>query len=201
MNRAGVLLRFGSSQRMQYKDLVIIAAFAIIGIAPFSVPEAEAQQSAIQREDQLKAAYLFNFVKFVEWPAAVAAKPLTVCFFGGQSVHQALNVGIESKTVNNKPLYLRVLEPTSTTAAGCSVLYTDAAMAGKWHLPPSEESLPILTVSDAAQFTRNGGMIELFTESNRLRFKVNVDNAQKVGLRISSSLLQLAASVEKGTGK
>jgi hypothetical protein len=52
-------------------------------------------------------------------------------------------------------------------------------------------------VSDAKEFLRNGGIIELFTDENRLKFNINVDNAHRAGLRISSSLLQLAAAVEQ----
>jgi hypothetical protein len=59
----------------------------------------------------------------------------------------------------------------------------------------------VLTVSDAKAFIRNGGMIELFADSNRLRFNVNVGNAHRAGLRISASLLELAAAVDKGGAK
>lgn len=156
-------------------------------------------QETVAREDQLKSAYLFNFVKFVEWPAAVAEKPLTVCFLGGLGVYTALSSGIESKKVNNRPIFVRNIEKTGSVA-GCSLLYLEATAAEKWQSPAGEERLPVLTVSDAKEFVRNGGIIELFTENNRLRFKVNVENAQKAGLRISSSLLQLAAGVERGSG-
>jgi hypothetical protein len=154
-----------------------------------------ADEVAIRREEQLKAAYLFNFVKFVEWPASAPAGALTVCFVGGDGVYGAFVAGIENKKASSRPLAARRLaEPGSAT--GCNVLYLDAAMA-----PDSQrfnaKELSILTVSDAQGFVRNGGIIELFTDSNRLRFNVNLDNAQKAGLRISSSLLQLAASVEK----
>jgi hypothetical protein len=79
---------------------------------------------------------------------------------------------------------------------GCNVLYVE----GKWALTLAasrEPPPPMLTVSDAKGFARNGGIIELFTSENHLKFIINVDNARRAGLRISSRLLQLAATVEQ----
>jgi len=156
-----------------------------------------ADDSGARREDQLKAAYLFNFAKFVEWPANNGNQPLTVCFVGGVGVHDALASGIGNKRVGARPLAVRLLLDAGTLS-GCNVLYVDSAVAAN-SAPAS--GLAVLTISDAKAFARNGGMIELFAEDNRLRFKVNVENAERAGLRISSNLLQLAASVEKGGTK
>jgi hypothetical protein len=146
-----------------------------------------------RREDQFKAAYLFNFVKFVEWPPGAPADTLTVCFLGGEGVHQALSNAIDGKRVGGRRLIARQLDPPAT-ADGCEVLYADAASVDTG----LAVGLPMLTVSDAPQFaTRGGGMIELFTENHRLRFIINVANVHKAGLRISSDLLKLAASVQR----
>lgn len=185
-------------ERIRRAGLSIAALTLLGGTASFS-PASFADETSARRENQLKAAYLFNFVKFVEWPAAVPADVLTVCFSGGDGVHDALASGIENKRVGTRRLAVRRLQDIGT-AAGCNVLYLDAAVAPASPRMSRENGPPILTVSDAKAFARNGGMIELFTDSNRLRFIINVDNAQKAGLRISSSLLQLAAAVEKGEG-
>jgi hypothetical protein len=153
-----------------------------------------ADEADVHREDQLKAAYLFNFVKFVEWPATrIADQALIVCFVGGSGVHDALASGIENKRVGERPLALRRL-PDTESDAGCDVLYLESQATASPTFAPKH---PMLTISDAKAFASHGGIIELFAESNRLRFKINVDNAQRAGLRISSNLLQLAASVEK----
>ena len=151
---------------------------------------AVADEVAIRREDQFKAAYLFNFVQFVDWPVTVAPDVLTVCFSGGAGVYAVLAAGIEDKHVGNRRLAVR---RTSAGVDSCNVLYLDAATVAT---APSTAGLPILTVSDSEAFARNGGMIELFMDGNRLRFRINVGNAQKAGLRISSDLLRLAAAVE-----
>jgi hypothetical protein len=169
-----------------------------MGAGGFS-PRGLADDASERRADQLKAAYLLNFIKFVDWPAPAAGDVLTVCFAGGGGVHDALAIGIESKKAANHPLTLRQLESTSA-AQGCNVLYVDAqSLSGGQY--SQQGKLPMLTISDAKGFARTGGMIEVYTDSNRLRFSVNIDTAQKAGLRISSSLLQLAASIEHGEGK
>lgn len=146
-----------------------------------------------QREDQFKAAYVFNFVKFVEWPAGVAADTVTICFVGGDGVYQALLTGIDDKRVGARRL--AALQFMDTPPAGaCNALYIEAAMASS----PSPANEPaVLTISDAADFVANGGMIQLFTENHRLRFLINVDSAEQAGLRISSDLLKLAAGVQR----
>ena len=170
-------------------------AAALVALA---VTGALAAAESIRREDQLKAAYLVNFVKFIEWPSAAADEPLVICFVGATGIRDALASGIENKHVGSRPLSARSVE-TSQLPTYCSVLYVDGAMTlGAFQL---DAGAHVLSVSDAKGFARNGGIIELFTDSNRLRFAINLDNAQKAGLRISSSLLQLAATVEKGSGK
>lgn len=143
-----------------------------------------------RREDQFKAAYLFNFAKFVEWPTGGAT--LTVCFLGGEGVYDALASGGGDKRVGARQLVARrLVEPAS--AEGCDILYADA---GSVNVTPAQ-GLPVLTVSDAPQFATKGGMIQLFTENHRLRFSINVARAHKAGLRISSDLLKLAVDVHR----
>lgn len=149
-----------------------------------------------KREDELKAGYLFNFVKFVEWPAA-AADAITLCFVGGDGIQDALATGIAGKKVAHRDLLVRRVGQAKDVA-GCSLLYLDAATMSANRGPfPGTAAMSVLTVSNASGFIRSGGMIELFTENNRLRFNINVDNIQRAGLHVSSSLLELAASVEK----
>jgi hypothetical protein len=165
-----------------------IALFAALALATASVHADDVQR----REDQFKAAYLFNFVKFVEWPSSASADTLTVCFLGGEGVHEALESGIDAKRVGARKLVARRLERPAS-AASCEVLYADSASVDV----TLATGLPVLTISDAPQFAAHGGMIELFTENHRLRFVINVAHVQKAGLRISSDLLKLAASVQR----
>jgi hypothetical protein len=161
------------------------------------ISQSYAAEAALDRQDQFKAAYLFNFVKFVEWPATSAhdQEQLTVCFLGGEGVYRALAMGIDDKRVGARRLAARQVN-SGEALSECHAVYFDAQAQAQAQLGGLRE-LPVLTISDASQFTSKDGMIELFLDSNRLRFNINVDNAHKSGLRISSSLLQLAASVQR----
>src|SRR5688572_7094131 len=84
--------------------------------------------AATQREDQFKAAYVFNFVKFVSWPDAETTGTLTICFVGGEGVYSALSTGIANKHVGARALAaLKVDE--GLTASGCDALYIEASVA------------------------------------------------------------------------
>jgi hypothetical protein len=183
-----------SNQWPRRVGILIVSLFAIIGGRADLV--AAAEESSAQRSDRLKASYLLNFAKFVEWPASVPGTPLTVCFVGGQGVFEELASGIERKVVGERHLAARKLSE-SEAPVGCDVLYLDATKMPEGARVPNTGEGPILTVSDAKAFAHSGGMIELFTDANHLRFNINVASAQKAGLHISSNLLELAAAVEQ----
>ena len=155
-----------------------------------------AAEPAAKRADQFKAAYLFNFVKFVEWPDGMPQDQLLVCFLGGHGVFEALLDDIHSKKAGTRQLAAREVDASSALGE-CGALYIDSAMVPVAAALPTLRDKPILTVSDAREFAIRDGIIAIFLEGNRLRFNINIDNAQKSGLRLRSDLLQLAASVER----
>lgn len=150
---------------------------------------------ATDREGQLQAGYLLNFAKLVDWPATPAGTAITFCFLGGDTIHDALAMGLEKRSVGTRPVSLRHLN-TATESAGCDILYVDGKLSTDQSAALPQQ-MHMLTVGDAAAFVNQGGMIQLFTENNRLRFRINIDNAKRAGLNVSSHLLQLAASVER----
>jgi YfiR/HmsC-like len=150
------------------------------------------EPAPVDRADQLRAGYLLNFVKFVEWPGG-ALDRWTLCFLGGDGIRTAILAAQMARQPGATGVTVRVLDKGEQTA-GCQLLYVESAAAGDRAFDIASQ--PLLTVSDAADFTHRGGLIELFAEGNRLRFKINLDNARHAGLRISSSLLQLASQVD-----
>jgi YfiR/HmsC-like len=171
---------------------LLTVTLCALGLSSSSV----ADEADGQREAQLKSGYLLNFVKFVDWPVVAPDEPLTVCFLGAANMREILQVGIGSKRIGTRPLAVRQIEDSSKTE-GCNVLYIEEKRTVTSPFAPHEPPLPLLTVSDAKEFAHHGGIIELFTEANHLRFIINVDNAHRAGIRVSSSLLQLAAVVEQ----
>ena len=170
-------------------------ALLLLGVSPMPCMSAEPPSN---RADLLKAAYLVNFARFIDWPASTPADILRVCFSGAPGVREALMAGLDRTRVGMRHLTVRALE-SGASAHGCDVLYADAANMASPRVPsPSMEGAPsgMLSIGEHADFVRHGGTIGLFTVDNHLRFSVNVENARRAGLRVSAALLQLASSIE-----
>lgn len=144
-------------------------------------------------ETEVKAAFIYNFTKFVEWPQAAlpADAPMQLCVLGKDDVGNRLRQ-LHGREAQGRPLQVRYLSSVEERA-GCHVLFI--AQDNEEQLPQLLKPLTdntILTVSDTRDFSRKGGMIELYVESSRVQFMVNLVPAQQVGLKISARMLQLA---------
>ena len=145
-----------------------------------------------EREAQLKAAYVFNFLKFVEWNPSVSSDVLQVCFAGADDVREALGKAATGKTVSGRKVLVRPIAEIQN-AQSCAAIYVDTVRGtSRWSSASSA-----LTIGGTEDFTQTGGIIRLYTESNRLRFIVNVGNARRAGVQISSNLLKLATQIEQ----
>ena len=154
-------------------------------------------QSGTAQEYQLKAAYLVNFARFVEWPANEAGE-LTMCVLGTDPFGPALDTTLHDLPVGGQRMVSRRLASVQD-GAGCRVLFIAASEAP--HLAAILAQLdgaPILTVSDIPQFARRGGMIQFVTDDQRVRFEVDLKPAHEAGLMLSSYLLRVATVVRPG---
>jgi hypothetical protein len=150
----------------------------------------------------LKAAFVYNFVKFTEWPqeALGRGERLSLCVLGDTSVADALERTIEVGGVDGHPLTVEMLGSESPTRA-CHLLYVsglDGTRTGQ--LLAGLRKTPAFTVSDSDHFAEMGGVAQLIQENSRLRFAINVDAAQRAHLTISSRLLTLAQIVKDSKG-
>jgi hypothetical protein len=150
-----------------------------------------AQDVTMQREAQLKAAYVFNFMKFVDWDARGTDKVIDVCFVDEGDIRDALSEATVDKLVATRSIMVR-----SVSRAGwdCDVIYVPGETRKPSPWPPGSSAL---IVGESPTLTADGGIIQLYTENNRLRFIINVGNARRAGLQISSNLLKLATTVEQ----
>jgi hypothetical protein len=157
-------------------------------------------------EYEVKAAFLFRFAQFVEWPADTfkgTGEPFTYCTIGDDPFRGALERTLNGKTIGQRTLRVEHLNGGGKIG-DCQVLFVGGP-GDKKHVAEtlaSAGSLPILTVGEADQFAENGGAIGFCTEENKIRFEVNLDAAGKAGLKISAKLLALAKTVlgaPKGT--
>ncbi len=148
-------------------------------------------------EWRLKAAFVLNFARFIEWPGEEqnARKEFVFGIVGETPVGEALEELVHGKTVNGRRMVVWRRVPVAELG-NCDVIYL--AGSEQQRLERHLERLrgqPVLTVSDLPGFAGRGGMIELFTESNRVRFAIDVRAMRAAGLTPSSKLLALARLV------
>ena len=155
---------------------------------------AKAQQG-VPSESQVKAAFLFNFAKFVEWPAAAfadAQAPLCIGVLGENPFGPDLEKFVRDKSVNRRSITVKECR-TLDEAKRCHLLFI--SVSEKKKLPEIFAGLGgtnVLTVSETEGFILSGGMINLFRESNKFRFEINDKAAKQAGLKIDSKLLELS---------
>lgn len=182
-----------SRHKARRRSLLVLGPAALLGAATAAQAIAD---DASSRLDQLMAGYVLNFTKFVEWPESSHPAQLVICVAGNPGLYHALRTGGGGASAGARQVIVREIEDTGSIA-GCHVLYMEQPA----HVAQLDTAAPLLTVSDVSGFADAGGTIELYTQQNRLRFIINLENARRAGLRISSNLLQLAAAVQDGEPK
>lgn len=175
--------------------LLLFAVWAFTRGAPPAYSDHPRVQAV--REYQIKAAFLFNFIKFVEWPTdgfTHRSTPITLGVLGKDPFGTALD-SLDGKTVKGRRLVVK--RSASLQDLQCShILFISSSENG--HLPQIVEALnnsSVLTVGEAARFTRVGGIINFVIKKNKIRFEINVDAAERAGFTISSKLLKLATVI------
>jgi hypothetical protein len=149
---------------------------------------AGAPAAEVALEYQVKATYLFNFVKFVEWPPTATARPLTICVAEPSPFGDSLREAIQGEKVGGRPLEGRVVrEPESS----CGVVFVPRGTAAGRYLEAFRDSAT-LTVGEDAEFLTKGGIINFIVERGHVGFEINPSAAKRVDLRISSHLLRLS---------
>ena len=148
----------------------------------------------ISREYEVKAAFLYNFMKFVEWPTRSAAGPLVICVAGVNPFGRVLADTVLGESVNGRAIDARViLEPDSA----CHVVFTPRGANTGAYLKAARGQA-VLTVGESEGFIQQGGIVRFFLEGGQVRFEINREAADRAGLRISSRLLQLARLTPSG---
>ena len=176
----------------------ISGAIRSLGLAAMLLPggPAHADNSAAA----IKTAFVYNFAKFVEWPAAAFAderSPLDLCI-SGPALEGRLQL-LEGREAQGHPIRIRSLA-SRDAPVGCHILVVgELGTADRAQLLLAASRTPVLTIADSGDFPREGGMIGLFVAANRVQFSVNLGAAQGAGLRLSARLLQLAHSVQGNT--
>ena len=151
-------------------------------------------------EYQVKAAFLYNFAKFVEWPPGTFARsndPIAICIIGQNPFGSTLEDMVQGKKVGERAFVVRRL-PDTQQAGKCQILFIGGA---EWErtgiLLEALKSTGVLTVGETDDFTALGGIITLRFEGPRVHIQIALDIAEHAKLRVSSKLLSLAEIAKK----
>ena len=169
--------------------LVAIALAAVAAAGPLHA-------QVISEEYRVKAAYLYNFLKYVEWPPEAGAGPLTICVAGRNPFGAVLRDLVRGEMINGRTVDARiVLEPETA----CHLLFVPEGAPLRAYLR-GVSGRPVLTVGDANSFIEEGGIVRFYLDRGNVRFEINRAAAELAGIRISARLLQLARLVGPGSG-
>lgn len=175
-------------------------AIALLAVLAASAGNAPGQVAAT--EDQIKAAYIFNFAKFVEWPSETfssAASPMNFCAFGRSQVADEMDSLVSGKNINGRPTKVRHLGKLEEIK-DCQLVFVATGNGRQLQqLLQAAKGTPVLVIGEALGFARSGGMIGFITENGKVLFEVNPGSAEESRLKISSKLLALARIVSSRT--
>ena len=184
----------------RYRPVSSIRHILVLAACSFFLSCGWASGADVSREFQLKAAFLYNFTKFVQWPETQfqgPTSPLVLGVIGQSPVTTELETLVKNRKVGNRALVVQKVS-THEEADNVHLLFVPAGeelRAEKWLQSLSRS--PLLTVGESPKFEKAGGIINFVLEDDKLCFNINEVTAEKAGLKLSAQLLKLAKSVEK----
>jgi hypothetical protein len=163
-------------------------------LAGFSASLAQAAQFSV---DAVKAAYLFRFAQYVEWPPLAADAPFTIAVSGAEEVAVHLERLLPTMTVNNRRVVVRRVT-RAQELDGVQILFIGAQAFNRTRsLREIAIKKPILLVTEVQDGIDGGGVINFIEVNRNLRFEISLNAADRSGLKINSALLSVAARVER----
>lgn len=175
--------------------LVVAAAAATLAWAP-----AQGQPRAAG-EYEVKAAFLFNFARYVEWPAdgfPPEGDPIVVTVLGEDPFGETLDSTLRDRTIQKRPLVVRRVARVEEVGNSQIVFIGKTASEDLPRILQRLDDAPVLTVGETAQFAQRGGMISFRKERDRIGFEINLASTERAHLKVSSQLLKLARIVGQG---
>lgn len=171
------------------------AIFSLSLVLLLSLASSRAQESQ-PSPYELKAAFLFNFAKFVEWPPEALPQknsPFVIGILGENPFGSDLEKVIRDKKVNDHPIEIKPFS-SPAEATNCHILFISSSEKERLaEIINNLRQTSVLTVGETDRFTEGGGMIKFINEGPKIRFQINDEAAKKAKLKISSKLLSLAS--------
>ena len=190
--------------RCRFASFIIVASsIGVTGhlLSQGAVPARSGAEPSL--EYQVKAAYLLNFTRYVDWPSQsfdAPGAPLTICVLGRDPFGPVLDKTVLGRTTHGRPVSVRRVS-TGREAAACHLVFIGGeTWRTQRDLLGTLRSLGLLTVGESPEFAQEGGVIGFTIQNETVRFVVNAKARDRAGLRISSRMLSLAAAVYNETG-
>jgi hypothetical protein len=149
-------------------------------------------------EYQVKAFFLFNFARYVEWPAETfkaANDPIVICILGQNPFGGALEQAVAGKLLEGRSFVVRQISDTNSS---CHILFVNSSERRRFRsMAGRRKGSAVLSVGEAPGFSADGGVINFKLEDGKVRFEIDLEAAGREHLRISSKLLSLAQIAKK----
>lgn len=183
--------------------MAILTCVALIaGAAGWPARNVWSQEDAETIEHQVKAAFLYKFAGYVDWPAASFARPdtpVTIAVIGAEPIATELAQAVTGRTVNDRSVTVKRLK-AGESLAGVHILFVGKAEIARLNLlTQAARPRSILTVTESEGALAQGSVINFIMAERRVRFEIALDSAEKSGLKLSSRLLAVAQQVRTGT--
>ncbi len=159
-----------------------------------------AERLPASREYPIKAAFLYNFTKYVEWPSVAhtnAQSPIVITILGKNPFGSALESIVEGRSVNGRRVVVRYATDIETIKPSHILFIPKSENSITGNVIESLKGQPILIVGESDEFKKERGMVNLSVESSQVRFEINIAAAEAVHLKISSQLQKLAKEITR----
>jgi len=180
------------------RPLLLVVALALEAFAAITFLSAQDKESLTA--DQVKAGFIYNFTRYVEWPSPGDADPahLHICAAGADGVIDQLEIAVHGKVVDNRRILVRRLGDAADLNS-CELLYVGMiSRKEEQQFATAVAGLPVLTVGSKPGFLRGAAMLTFVLEENRVRFDIDLALASKANIRFDSRLLALARRTNGG---
>jgi hypothetical protein len=175
---------------------ITLLSFLIALAMMFALQNQAAAQEA--GEYEVKAAFIYNFAKFIEWPSNASpspSEPMVIGILGRDPFGGEIDRAVAGKTVNGRRLVIKRF-PALESYEYCHILFVSSSERNNLsRILATVANSGVLTVSETERFAQIGGIINFTTVENRIRFEINQAAAERAGLKISSKLLSLGRAI------
>ena len=182
-----------------------VQTIVLVAVAGLPVVAADAPLAQATLEYKVKAAYLLNFTRYVDWPEwtfAAPDSPIQICILGADPFGAVLEKTMAGRSSKGRPIEVLRASQLDERLISCHIVFLSHSEFQQLGARLAKlEHKPVLTVGESPDFLRDGGIINFVIVHNQVHFEVNIGAAERAGLKLSSRMMPLANRVISNGGK